>query len=254
VPSHARGVLPADVSKLLESGIDLEKEYETVTKTLESIGLSSYEARGYIALVAHGYGSAETIAETARIPRTSAYKVLQSLCNKGFAISTRGRPTIFKPEPPSKVKTRVIEHLEDTFAKLDLVHEVLRDKGEPQLVYTIMTKPRVLEKIGELLDRATETAIISTPTFSEIRESQGKRIEQAIARGIRFTVITEPGQKIPEGATPVHRKGLVATDVIVDGSSALIAAPDLGACGYTDNASLSKHLENFLEIIMNLKE
>ena len=249
-----RDVMPPEVSKLLETGIDLEKEYEKVARTLESIGLSSYEARGYVALVAHGFGSAETIAETARIPRTSAYKVLQSLCNKGFAISTRGRPTIFKPESPGKVKDRVIEHLEDTFAKLDLLHEVLRKKGEPQLVYTISSKPRVLEKIGELLETASETFMVSTPTFSEIRETLGKKVDQAMARGIKVTVITEPGQKIPDGATAVYRKGLIATDVIVDGASALIASPDLTACGYTDNASLSRHLENFLEIIMNLRE
>lgn len=247
-------MIPAEVSKLLESGVDLDKEFERATRTLESIGLSSYEARGYIALVAHGYGSAETIAATAKIPRTSAYKVLQSLCSKGFAISTRGRPTIFKPEAPGKVKDRVIDHLNDTFGKLDVLHEVLRDKGEPQLVYTIGTKLRVLEKIGELLDKATESFMVSTPTFSEIRESLDKKIQHALDRGIRFTVITEPGQKIPEGVTPVYRRGLIATDVIVDGSSALIASPDLQACGYTDNASLSKHLENFLEIIMNLKE
>lgn len=246
--------MPTDVSKLLETGVDLEAEFERATKTLESIGLSSYEARGYIALVAHGYGSAETIAETAKIPRTSAYKVLQSLCSKGFAISTRGRPTIFKPEAPSKVKSRVLEQLDETFNKLDLLHEVLRDRGEPQLVYTIGGKERVLEKIGELLDKATDTFIVSTPTFSEIRESLLKKIEHAVARGIRFTIITEPGQKIPDGATAVYRKGLIATDVIVDGSSALIASPDLSACGYTDNAALSKHLESFLEIIMNLKE
>jgi len=245
---------PQDLSKLLTTGVDLEQEFDRATRTLESIGLSGYEARGYIALVAHGYGSAETIAETAKIPRTSAYKVLQSLCLKGFAMSTRGRPTIFKPESPSKVKARVIDHLEDTFSKLDLLHEVLRSKGEPQLVYTIVTKPKVMEKIGELIDQAMATCIISTPTFSEIRESMGKKIEQAIDRGIRFTIITEPGQKIPTGATVVSRKGLIATDVIVDGASALIAAPDLSACGYTDNASLSKHLENFLELIMNLKE
>src|SRR5437016_512859 len=207
-------VVPQDLSKLLAQGVDLDQEFERATKTLESIGLSGYEARGYIALVAHGYGSAETIAETARIPRTSAYKVLQSLCQKGFAISTRGRPTIFKPEAPSKVKGRVVEHLDDTFSKLDLLHEVLRAKGEPQLVYTIITKPRVLEKIGELIDQSTESCIVATPTFSEIRENLGKKIEQAIARGIRFTIITEPGQKIPEGASSVHRKGLIATDVI----------------------------------------
>src|SRR5436853_6503447 len=200
--------VPQEVSKLLADGIDLEQEFERATKTLESIGLSGYEARGYIALVAHGYGSAETIAETAHIPRTSAYKVLQSLCQKGFAISTRGRPTIFKPEAPGKVKGRVIDHLEDTFSKLDLLHEVLRAKGEPQLVYTIITKPRGLENLGELIGQASEACIVATPTFSSVRESMGKKIDQAVARGIRFTIITEPGQKIPQGASSVHRKGL----------------------------------------------
>src|SRR5437773_11862671 len=122
-------MIPASISRLLESGVDLEKEYENVSRTLESIGLSSYEAKGYIALVAHGHGSAEMIAETAHIPRTSAYKVLQSLVSKGFAISTRGRPTIFKPEPPSKIKEKVIDRLGETLDKLNLLHEMLLNKG-----------------------------------------------------------------------------------------------------------------------------
>ena len=91
-------MVPQDLSKLLAQGVDLDQEFERATKTLESIGLSGYEARGYIALVAHGYGSAETIAETARIPRTSAYKVLQSLCQKGFAISAS--PASYSRSPP----------------------------------------------------------------------------------------------------------------------------------------------------------
>src|SRR6266511_859004 len=153
--SSQRAMIPSELSKLLEGDNDLEKEYENVSRTLESIGLSSYEAKGYIALVAHGHGSAELIAETAHIPRTSAYKVLQSLVTKGFAISTRGRPTIFKPEPPSKIKEKVIERLGETFDKLNLLHEILRDKGEPQLVYTVAGKARVMEKIGEMLDTAT---------------------------------------------------------------------------------------------------
>src|SRR5207247_11466174 len=101
---------------------------------------------------------------------------------------------------------------------------------------------------------ASEACVCAPPTVAESRESMGKKIDQAVARGIRFTIITEPGEKLPQGASSVHRKGLIATDVIVDGASALIAAPDLSACGYTDSASLAKHLENFLEIIRNLKE
>src|SRR2546428_2929913 len=164
-------MIPPAISKLLEGGVYLEKEYENVTRTLESIGLSSYEAKGYIALVAHGHGSAEMIAETAHIPRTSAYKVLQSLVAKGFAISTRGRPTIFKPEPPAKIKEKVIEQLGESFDKLDMMHEILRDKGEPQLVYTVAGKARVMEKIGEMLDTATRGGPMRRRRFFRIPES-----------------------------------------------------------------------------------
>ncbi len=217
---------------------------------LQSLGLSTYEARAYIALVAHGYGNADTIAETARIPRTSAYKVLSSLCEKGYAISTRGRPMIFKPEPPQKVGEKVVKKVANAFDNLQLIHEVLMDKGEPQLVFTITGKQRVLRKIAELLDMATRTFIISTPTLSEIRESLRKRVEAALKRGVHITIITAPTQRVLEGVEVVRKQGLIATDIISDGEKALIAASDLSACGYTDNASLAKHLENFLMILM----
>jgi len=243
-------MMPKDLSKLLASGLDLREEYEKASKTLESIGLSTYEARGYIALVAHGFGSAEIVAETAGIPRTSAYKVLQSLCSKGFAFAAQGRPMIFRPEVPANIKERVMKQLSDTFDKLDAVHEVLRDKGDPQLVYTITEKERVLKKIGELMDSATESFMVSTPTFSEIREELRKNIENAVKRGIKFTVITAPMQKVLDGIDIHRKKNLIATDVIADGQTALIASPDLSACGFTDNAYLAKHLENFLQILM----
>src|SRR5881409_3623369 len=222
-------VVPQDLSKLLAGGVDLDQEFERATRTLESIGLSGYEARGYIALVAHGYGSAETIAETAHIPRTSAYKVLQSLGGKGFAISTRGRPTIFKPEPPAKIKEKVIERLGESFDKLDMMHEILRDKGEPQLVYTVAGNARVMEKIGEMLDTASESVTIATPAFYEIRERLARKIENAMHRSVQILLITEPGQKVPEGAKVYYRKGLIATDIIADGERAMIASPDLSA-------------------------
>ncbi len=235
---------------LLDEGIDLRKEYEKASRTLESIGLSNYEARAYIALVAHGYGDADTIAETSGIPRTSSYKVLDSLCEKGFAMSTSGRPRIFKPEEPKKLKERIIPPITDTFDKLEKLSEIMRDKGEPQLVYTITGKSRVISKIGEMLDKSTRSVIIASPSFNEIRGPLAKKIDNAIGRGVAITIITEPGHKIPGKATVVHKKGLIASDVVVDGSDALLASADLTACGFTDNASLAQHLENFLEILI----
>ncbi len=234
----------------LEKEFDLERDHREAASILQSLGLSNYEAKAYIALVAHGYGNAEIIADTAKIPRTSAYKVLSSLVEKGYAISTRGRPMIFKPEPPQKARDQVLKQVADVFDDLQLIHEVLMDKGEPQLVFTITGKSRVLSKISELLDTATRTFMMATPTMAEIREALSKRFEAAIKRGVTVTIITEPTQKVPEGADVVRKQGLIATDVISDGEKALLAAADLTACGYTDNAALAAHLQNFLMILM----
>ena len=61
------------------------------TEMLKMLGLSSYEAQGYAALVYHGVANADTVADTANIPRTSAYKVMESLVSKGLAKETEGR-------------------------------------------------------------------------------------------------------------------------------------------------------------------
>ena len=145
---------------------ELYAEFRELAEKLENIGLSPYEARAYIALIAHGYGNAETIAETAQIPRTSAYKILKSLQAKGFAIATQGRPQIYKPEPPSKVYENFKNQLEDTCGKLEMFYEVVREKGMPQLIFTIVDKPKVIEKIGELIDKSTTTIILAAPSFS----------------------------------------------------------------------------------------
>lgn len=92
--------------------------------------------------------------------------------------------------------------------------------------------------------------MISTPLFSEIRDAMQKKIQNAITRGVKFTVITASNQRIPNGVMKIRRSGLIATDVICDNREALLASPDLNACGYTDNALLAEHMQKFLEILV----
>jgi sugar-specific transcriptional regulator TrmB len=238
------------LESIMPSKEQLEEQFNELSEQLEMVGLSRYEARAYIALIAHGYGDAETIANTAQIPRTSSYKTLKSLQDKGYVIATQGRPTIFKPEPPEKLYKQIESRLKDTFDKLELLHEIVRGRGIPQMIYTIAGKGRVLEKIGELLDKSSTSFMISTPLFNEINDKLFKKLENAVKRGVKITVITAPGQSIPENAEVIRRTGLIATDVISDNSEALLASPDLNACGYTDNALLAEHMQKFLEIMV----
>ena len=227
----------------------LLREYESISSVLRRLGLSEYESRAYLALVASGSSSASFVAEVGQIPRTSAYRILQGLEEKGFARTNEGRPMTFTPTDPSALGDRYANEIREAFSKIESLKDVLSTRGIPQLVYTILGKDRVFEKIGEMLDRAEHTFVISSPSIAEFRRRLGKKFTKAISRGVQVTVITSPFVKVPEHVKVIRREGLIATDVIADSNNALLAAPDLSACGYTDNEALSEHLQDFLRIM-----
>ncbi len=232
-------------------GVDLRREFDLASKDLEATGLSSYESKAYVGLVAMGFGTADAIAGLSRIPRTSSYKVLKALEEKGFVHSTKGRPLVYRPEDPSIVYGRIKERLDETFAKLEFLHEVVREKGSPQLIFTISGKARVLEKIAEMVDTSNENFMISTPVYADVRGAIQDRIKNAVARGVEVTTIVEPGVRVESSTRVVRAERLVATDVVSDGKMALIAAPDLGTCGFSANPFLAQHLLRFLEIVIS---
>lgn len=247
-----------DLKKLVKQlGVDYESlvdEYLSVSGTLSKFGLSDYESRAYVALVALGPTSANNVAEVAQIPRTSAYKVLKNLEAKNFVAEQKGRPRSFAPTDPKELSKGFVTKVEESFEKIAQIRDMLSERGVPQLVYTIMGRDRVLDKLGEMLDKSTHTLVMSSPSISIIRSRLGKKFSNAVARGVNVTVITSPFVKAPRSVNVVRRRALIATDVIADGKTALIAAPDLSACGYTDNEVLSRHLEEFLRIMSESRE
>ena len=231
-------------------GNQTSEEFRKAAEVLGKVGLTQYEARAYIALVARGLGDAATLATAAGIPRTSAYTVLESLAEKGYAKPTGGKPILFRPTPPLDVAETLKGAIQEVFEKLALLHRVVAEHGEPQLVYLLSGRERVLQKIGELLDQSTGAFILTTPQLADLRDELGKKIQHAVKRGVHVTFITTPLQRIPEGVEFVPRENLRATEVLSDGAHALLAAPGLEACGFTDNPILIAHLKQFLEMVL----
>jgi len=231
-------------------GSEISQEYRRAVDVLGKVGLTLYEARAYIALVARGVGDAATLAQTAGIPRTSAYKVLESLSQKGYATPTGGKPILFRPKPPLEVAETLKTAIQEVFEKLATLHQIVGDHGEPQLVYLLAGREKVIGKIGELLDQSTKTFILTTPVLADLRDDLGKKVLHAVKRGVQVTYVTQPLQRVPEGVQLITREHLVATEVLADGEHALLAGPGLEACGFTDNPILTAHLKQFLDIIL----
>src|SRR5208282_6901928 len=119
-------------------------EFRKASEVLGRVGLTQYEARAYIALVARGLGDAATLATAAGIPRTSAYKVLESLVEKGYAAPTGGKPILFRPKPPLEVAESLKTSIQEVFSGLEALHRMVAEHGEPQLVYLLAGRDRVV--------------------------------------------------------------------------------------------------------------
>jgi sugar-specific transcriptional regulator TrmB len=227
---------------------ELEAEYRKLASVLEKLGLSDYEARAYVALVVKNHATADELAEISMLPRTSVYKALKLLEEKRYVTSTVGRPTTYHPVPVEEIRTRTITELNEMFDKLASIKGMLSEKGTPQLVYTIIEKKRVMAKIGDMIEAAKTSLMVSSPVIAEIRSVHGQKFKDAINRGVKIVIITLPGIKVPE-STEVYRKAdLMATDLITDGEMAMIASPDLELCGFSDNPFIAEHLERFMRM------
>jgi len=220
-------------------------------ESLNFFNFSEYEIKSFLALYILGAGTAEQIAEFSGIPRTSAYKALEKLLKKGLIRKRSGRPRIY-------VSISLEELREIAIKKIDEIIEEIRDlqnqygrMGEPQVVFTLWGKDKVLKKIGEFVDIAEKEIVLSTPHFEEIYKDIQKCIDRALKRGVEILLIIPPKTKVPKGFKVYRKDGLIATDLLVDGKYALLASANLDACGYTDNERLVEHLRNFIELMLS---
>ncbi len=245
--------MPEKISQSL-STTDLTAKlgsFEAIAVELQKIGLTNYEARCYLGAVAVGSGQAEEIAELARVPRTSAYKALDSLVTRGFMERSEDRPKRYAPVDPASLLGRLRGDLETTFDEIAGLQESFGTRGAPQVIYMLSGKDRVISKIGEMIGRAKHSLILSSPNMSIIRKHHGKLFEKACERKVEVLIIAPPSVRLPKCTQAVRRHAQIATDLVMDGEEALIASADLSACGFTDNALLAGHLEGFLEIVMS---
>ena len=126
-----------------------------------------------------------------------------------------------------------------------------REEGARENLLAIGVELVPMVRISELLDKSARSFVISTPVFSDIRDELGKKLTNAIQRGVEVIVITAPFQRVNEDVRVIRNDNLIATDVISDSQSALLASLDLSACGFSDNPGLSQHLQRFLDILIN---
>ena len=220
-----------------------------VVEQLIDFGLTSYEAKAYVALAGLGPSEPKKVAEDARIPYPSAYTALKALQSKGWVDQVVKKPVTYRAKKPADLKTMVSSKLDDTFKELQKVYRA-EPAEDAELVYTLRGGDKVLAKVYELLRNARESVVVVTPTMGLEDAKIMELLAEAVGKGVRVRAICDGEAQgfLPPGVE-IRTGNQVAFDLLVDDKVALIGLPDHSACGWIDSPAVAAHFKQFLELL-----
>ena len=96
-----------------------------IEKTLNSLGLTEYERKGYLHLVRNGTMGAVELAKKSGVPFGRIYDVLYLLESKGFVKVVLTQPKQFSPIPPKAALSSALKRLKEEYTSVE--QEVSQD-------------------------------------------------------------------------------------------------------------------------------
>src|SRR5271154_1814898 len=96
---------------------------------LQGFGLTEYESKLYVALLANGASTVNQLQFAARVPRTKVYQTALKLIKKGAVRELEGKPVRFEAMPP-EVFENVLAERERSVKSLKRVMGSLRKVRE----------------------------------------------------------------------------------------------------------------------------
>lgn len=162
-------------------------EEESISR-LRKLGLNLYESRAYLALLDAKQLTAKGVGQSALIPQSRTYDVLESLTRKGFAMATPTSPHSYIPVPPAEIlgshydseRKRIQERVailnEEAQAKLEGVREAYlaftkdytnptRERGPESDRVWVLQERKNIERtlVGLIRDSKSEVLRITKP-------------------------------------------------------------------------------------------
>jgi len=167
-------------------------------KSLENIGLTSYEIRSYTTLLKEGEINASEISEKSSVPYSKIYEVLGILEEKGWIGSDDSRPTKYFAKSPTTALETTKQSVENEFLKnqsvilteLTSLYEKSGTSEKPD-IWVISGAMNIVAKIMELVENCRSEVLIAIPQAGEEIVKQAlPKLRQLNEKGVKITILT----------------------------------------------------------------
>ena len=210
---------------------------QDLIKKLTQLGLNSYEAKLWTALLSQGVSTAGELSDIADVPRSRSYDVLESLEKKGFIIQKLGKPIKYVALPPQEVLERVkkqirqeadeqakrMEELRGTevLNQLTTLHTQGVEMVDPtELSGALRSRGGIYNHLGMLIkDAQKEILIMSTPAgITRKIETLDVELQKAADRGVSIkAIISGELPELPSYIQAHQAQDIQARFMIADG-------------------------------------
>lgn len=182
---------------------------DEAVSALKRLGLTTYEARVFVALQKLGTGTASDVADVADVPRSQVYGAAEDLEAQGLVDVEQSNPTRYRPVDVEEARERLYRQLESesdaAFDYLESVETEYSDSEESESIWTVRGSENVAARAAELLASAEERAVYGS---EEVTPQIGDALAAAVDQGVDVTVLSEDEEVLSVaracGAVGVH--------------------------------------------------
>ena len=199
-------------------------------KSLEKIGLTSYEIKTFSALLKTGELTASDLSQKSGVPYSKIYEVLGTLEEKSWISSDDSRPTKYFAKSPSTGLESTKQKMENDFSKNQsiILNELvpLYEKSgtsEKPYIWVISGALNIAAKILEMVESCRNEVMIALPEAGEDLVKQAlPKLRSLHDKGVDITILAsdkidkESIKAIKRVATVKIKKGLFGGGIISD--------------------------------------
>ncbi|MFC7156720.1 TrmB family transcriptional regulator [Halomarina halobia] len=169
-------------------------DQQAAVEALERLGLSTYEAKVFIALVSLGVGSASDVARVVDVPRSQVYGAADRLERRGLVASRQSSPIQYRAvdleEARTQLRGRFERDLDTAFDHLERVREEVEPTEERDGVWTVEGFDTVSTRIERLVAEARSSVLLATGDPSLADERLVAALAEAADRGVAVSAVS----------------------------------------------------------------
>lgn len=161
-----------------------ETHFNEIVKSLAQLGLTTYEARAYIALLQRHPANGHEISRMSGVPGPKIYETLNKLTAKGLVTPLETDPVTYEPLPYNEFLKYKENDIKSNIHFLQINLDKLVTTDSPQVIWRIRGYSALMAKANEIINKSEKNMVISfwENQAGEIEESLAK----AVARGVKL--------------------------------------------------------------------